>query len=83
MKRKQFEQSFEQSYPHITRWARTHGWIEIREEYTRLFVTALDIGGMIWEGWEQSEYATMDDKLCALGEGLAAWLHEQLGEHES
>jgi hypothetical protein len=84
MKHKQFEHSFEQSYPQITRWVRTHGWIEIGEDdYRRSFVRALDIGGMVWEGREQSEYATIDDMLRALEEGLAAWMREQLGEGES
>lgn len=83
MKRKQVEGSFEQSYPHITRWVRTHGWVEIGEDdYSRSFVRALDIGGMVWEGREQSVYKTMDDMLRALEEGLAAWMREQLGEGE-
>lgn len=84
MKRKQFEQSFEELYPRITRWVKTHGWIEIGEDdYSRSFVRALDIGGMVWEGQVQSEYATMDEMLRALEEGLAEWMREQLGEDES
>jgi hypothetical protein len=83
MKHKQFEQSFEQSYPHITRWVKTHGWVEIGEdEYSRSFVRALDIGGMVWEGQEQSQYTTIDEMLRALEEGLAEWMREQLGEGE-
>ena len=78
MKDKRFEQSFERSYPYITRWVRTHGWIEIGEDdYSRSLVRALDIGGLIWEG---QEYATMDDMLHALERALAEWLREQLGE---
>ena len=38
---------------------------------------------MVWEGQEQSEYATMDDVLRALEEGLAVWMREQWGDHES
>jgi hypothetical protein len=84
MKREQFERSLEQSYPHITRWVKTQGWIEIGEdEYSRSFVRALDIGGMVWEGQEQSEYATIDAMLRALEEGLAEWMREHLGEGES
>ena len=83
MKRKQFEQSFEQSYPRITRWVKTQGWIEIGEDdYSRSFVRALDIGGMVWEGQEQNEYATMDDMQRALEEGLAVWMREEWGEDE-
>ena len=63
---------------------KTHGWIEIGEdEYSRSFVRALNAGGMVWEGQEQSEYATMDDVLRALEEGLAVWMREQWGDHES
>ena len=83
MKRKPFEHSFEQTYPHITRWVKSYGWIEIGEDdYSRSFVRALDIGGMVWEGQEQSEYATIDDMLKALEEGLAVWMREQLGDNE-
>ncbi len=82
-KRKPFEQSFEKSYPHINRWVKTLGWIEIGEDdYSRSFVRALDTGGMVWEGQEQSEYATLDQMLLALEEGLAVWMREQLGDNE-
>jgi hypothetical protein len=81
MKRKQVGGSFEQTYPHVARWVRAYGWIEIGEDdYSRSFVRALDIGGLVWEGQEQSEYATIDDMLRALEEGLADWMREQLGE---
>ncbi len=83
MERKQPKQSFEQIYPHITRWVRDYGWIEIGEDdYSRSFVRALDIGGMVWEGQEQSEHATIDEMLLALEEGLAKWMREELGEDE-
>lgn len=73
--------SFEQSYPRITRWVKTHGWIEVgQDEYSRSFVRALDGGGMVWEGQEQEEYATMDEMLQALEAGLAEWMGEQWGE---
>lgn len=63
---------------------KTQGWIEIGEDdYSRSFVRALDIGGMVWEGQEESEYATIDDMLNALDEGLAEWMRERLGGGES
>jgi hypothetical protein len=66
--------SFEACYPNITAWVQD-GWIEIgRDDYSRSFVRALDIGGMVWEG--ESEYPTLDAALCALGAGIAAWLEE-------
>jgi hypothetical protein len=40
----------------------------------RSFVQALDIGGLVWGGDEQS--ATLDDALRALDAGIAAWLAE-------
>jgi hypothetical protein len=45
------DRPFADAYPHITRWVRTYGWIEIGEDdYRRSFVRVLDIGGMVWEG---------------------------------
>jgi hypothetical protein len=62
---------------------RAYGWIAIGEDdYSRSFVRALDIGGMVWEGQEQSEYATIDEMLYALEEALAKWMREELGEDE-
>jgi hypothetical protein len=73
--------SFEQSYPRITLWVKTQGWIEIgQDEYSRSFVRALDGGGMVWEGQEQGEYTTMDAMLQALESGLAELMHERWGE---
>lgn len=70
-------ESVEQTYPHIARWVKTHGWIEIgpADYYLRSFVRALDEGGMIWEG--ASEYPTLDDALHALDDALRDWLREQ------
>lgn len=66
--------TFESCYPNITKWVQD-GWIEIgREEWSRSFVRALDIGGLIWEG--EVQYATLDDALQALDAGIAAWLKE-------
>jgi hypothetical protein len=68
--------AFDRLYPHIARWVQTHGWIEIGyDDYSRSFVRALDIGGMIWEGLEQ--YPTLDEALQALEEALAEWMQAQ------
>jgi hypothetical protein len=73
--------SFEQSFPHITRWVKTHGWVEIgQDEYSRSIVRALDAGGMVWEGQEQGQYATMDEMLQALESGLAESMRKRWGE---
>jgi hypothetical protein len=66
--------SLEARYPNIASWVQD-GWIEIgRDDYSRSFVRALDIGGMVWEG--ESEYPTLDAALRALDAGIAAWLEE-------
>jgi hypothetical protein len=66
--------SFEAHYPNIASWVQD-GWIEIgRDDYSRSFVRALDIGGMVWEG--ATEYNSLDDALQALDAGIAAWLEE-------
>lgn len=65
--------AFERLYPHIARWVQTHGYIEIGyNEYSRSFVRALDIGGMIWEGLEH--YPTLDEAFQALDHALAEWI---------
>jgi hypothetical protein len=62
---------FEARYPNIAAWVQD-GWIEIgRDDFSRSFVRALDIGGMVWEGAE--EYDSLDDALQALDDGIAAW----------
>ena len=67
--------TFEQSYPHIARWVREYGWIEIGyDDYRRSFIRGLN-GDLIWEG--QGPYATMDAALQELEAALAAWLDEQ------
>jgi hypothetical protein len=66
--------TFEACYPNIAKWVQD-GWIEIgRDNYSRSFVRALDIGGLVWEGTGQ--YATLDEALRALDDGIAAWLKE-------
>lgn len=40
-----------------------------QDDFSRSFVRALDIGGMVWEG--ESSYASVDEALRALETGLA------------
>jgi hypothetical protein len=64
--------SFEARYPNIALWVQD-GWIEIgRDDYSRSFVRALDIGGLVYEG--RSMYASLDEALRDLDAGIAAWL---------
>jgi hypothetical protein len=66
--------TFEAHYPHIASWVQD-GWIEIgRDDCSRSFLRAMDIGGMVWEGDEQ--YSSLDQALRALDEGIAEWLEE-------
>ena len=66
--------SFAARYPNIAAWVQD-GWIEIgRDDYSRSFVRALDIGGMVWEGAD--EYASLEEALRALDAGIAAWIEE-------
>jgi hypothetical protein len=46
-------------YPHVTRWARDFGWIEIgHDDYRRSMVRALDIGGLFREGKSLNGWVT-------------------------
>lgn len=66
---------FVDAYPHIARWVRTHGWIEIgADEYRRSFVRVLDIGGMIWEGGEVN--TPLDEILRTVDAALVDSLRE-------
>jgi hypothetical protein len=73
-------QSAEQAYPHVARWVKSHGWVEIGSDdaYRHSFVRALDEGGMVWEG--AASYPTLDAALRALDMALQEWLHEQYSE---
>jgi len=66
----------ERAYPHVVRWVTTHGWIEIgQDDWSRSFVRALDVGGLVWEG--DSSYQSVDDALQDLETGLAEWMRQQ------
>jgi hypothetical protein len=64
--------SFEQKYPRITELIKIHGRIEMGQiDGSSRFILALDEGGTIWEG--KVKYASIDEALEALEEGLANW----------
>jgi hypothetical protein len=68
-------ESVERAYPHIARWVKTQGWVEIGPDaYHSSFVRALDEGGMVWEG--AASYPSLDAALRALDTALQAWLDE-------
>ncbi|HEX2739502.1 MAG TPA: hypothetical protein VHM69_03580 [Rubrobacter sp.] len=67
--------SFEKSYPNITRWVTSQGWIELgQDEYSSSLVRVLDEGGMIWEG--STYYGTLDEAFDALETALAEWMEQ-------
>jgi hypothetical protein len=67
--------SLEKSYPTITRWIKSDGWIDIgQDDYRRSMVRVLDEGGLVWEG--KTRYATLDELLLDLETGLANWMQE-------
>ena len=70
--------AFEQAYPHVARWVKDYGWIEIGQDgMSPSFVRALDEGGLIWEGDDSGE--DLDGVLRALDSALAEWIREQIG----
>jgi hypothetical protein len=67
--------SFEKSYPNITQWVSSYGWIELgRDGYRPSLVRALDEGGMVWEG--SAHYETVDEAFNALESALAEWMEQ-------
>jgi hypothetical protein len=71
--------AFEQTYPHIARWIKRYGWIEVGSDgVSPSWVRANDEGGLIWEGGDSSQ--PLDDTLQELDTALARWLREQVGE---
>lgn len=72
-------ESIDQTFPHLSEFVMTHGWIEIgQDDFSRSFVRALDIGGMLWEGRET--YTTLDEALRELDTALGEWMKENLGD---
>ena len=64
--------SFEESYPNITRWVTSQGWIELgQDEYSSSLIRALGAGGMVWEG--TANYGTLEEAFDALETALAEW----------
>lgn len=67
--------SFEESYPNITRWVISQGWIELgQDEYSSSLVRALNEGGMVWEG--TANYGTLDEAFRALETALAELMEQ-------
>lgn len=70
--------SFDETYPHVARWVKEHGWIELGYDgMSRSWIRALDEGGLIWEGGDASE--SVDIAFQQLEAALTTWLREQFG----
>ncbi len=71
--------SFDEMYPHIARWVKEHGWIELGNDgMSCSWVRALDEGGLIWEGGDASQ--PVDVAFQQLEAALVEWLREQFGD---
>ena len=72
---KEVATSLERSYPNITNWVKSRGWIELGpDHYSPSLVRALDEGGMVWEG--SAHYGTLDEAFDALETALAEWMEQ-------
>jgi hypothetical protein len=64
-----------EQYPHVARWCKQYGWIEVGYEWQdTLFARAIHEGGLAWGG--EGPYPTIDDALRALDNGISAFMKE-------
>ena len=50
---------FEDTYPAITQWVESYGWLEIgHDENSTSFIRVLDEGGLVWES--AKKYPSLD-----------------------
>jgi hypothetical protein len=71
----QSSSDLEAKYPHLARWIKDGGWVELgRTDYGRSMARALDEGGMVWEG--RDSYASLEEILKDLDQGIALWMEE-------
>jgi hypothetical protein len=67
--------SFDDTYPNITYWVESFGWIEVgQDEYSTSLVRVLDEGGLVWEG--KDTYETLDEAIRALERALGECIKE-------
>ena len=68
--------SFTQSYPNLTYWVESFGWIELgQDDYSRSLIRILDEGGMVWES--QERYDSLDAALQEAEVAIADWFKER------
>jgi hypothetical protein len=67
--------SFDDTYPNITYWVESLGWIEVgQDEYSTSMVRALNEGGLVWEG--KDTYETLDEAMQTLERALGECIKE-------
>jgi len=67
--------NFSSTYPNITYWTESCGWIEIGYDHnTDTFIRVLDEGGMVWES--KPKYKSLDDALNDLEAALGKIIDE-------
>lgn len=67
--------NFSSTYPNITAWTESYGWIEIgQDDYSKSFIRVLDEGGTVWES--QPTYKFIDDALNELEVALGKIIDE-------
>jgi len=68
--------SFTQSYPNLTYWVESSGWIELgQDDYSRSLIRILDKGGLAWES--QERYDSLDAALQEAEVAIADWFKER------
>jgi hypothetical protein len=67
--------SFEEKYPHLSRFIEEIGWIQIGEgEYIRSFVRAYDFGGTVYQG--KPSYSSLEAAFQDLEAAIKKYLEE-------
>jgi hypothetical protein len=75
MARKKLVDGPAERYPNVAIWCNRHGWIEVGYEWQdKRYARALHEGGLAWGG--EGPYATIDDALRALDDGINALIEE-------
>jgi hypothetical protein len=66
---------FEDTYPNITQWVESYGWLEIGpDENSTSFIRVLDAGGLVWES--AKHYPSLDAAWRALEDKLKQVIDE-------
>lgn len=67
--------AFDHTYPHIARWVKQYGWIELgQDEFGTPLTRAMDASGIVWEA--KDPYPTVEEALQAMEVSLADWLSD-------